>query len=53
MPPVLTLPASEVAAWEKERNAAHVTINWHFTAEHARIKLRHLYPTINIHLVRY
>jgi DDE superfamily endonuclease len=45
--------ASEVAAWEKERNAAHVTINWHFTAEHARIKLRHLYPTINIHLVRY
>jgi DDE superfamily endonuclease len=40
--------ASEVATWEQERNAAHVTINWHFTAEDARVKLRHLYPIIDL-----
>lgn len=40
--------ASEVAAWEGARNAAHVTINWHFTTEDARIKLRHLYPIISV-----
>jgi DDE superfamily endonuclease len=40
--------ASEVAAWERERNAAHITINWHFTAEDARIKLRRLYPVFNL-----
>lgn len=38
----------EVGAWECERNAAQVTINWHFTTDDARIKLRHLYPTISI-----
>lgn len=40
--------AREIAAWEGERNSAHVTINWHFTTDDARIKLRHLYPIINI-----
>jgi len=35
---------SEVAAWEKARNDQPVTINWQFTAEDARIKLRRLYP---------
>ena len=39
---------TETTAWERDRNAAHVTINWHFTAEDARIKLRHLYPAINL-----
>ena len=34
----------EVVAWEEERNAAHVTVNWQFTAADARIKLKHLYP---------
>lgn len=40
--------AKEVAAWERERNNAQVTINWQFTTADARIKLRHLYPTITI-----
>jgi hypothetical protein len=40
--------AKEVAAWECDRNNAHVTINWQFTTADARIKLRHLYPTITI-----
>jgi len=38
--------AREVAAWEAERNAAQVTIDWRFTTDDARIKLKHLYPTL-------
>jgi len=36
----------EVAAWEQERNANHTKANWHFTTSKARVKLRHLYPSI-------
>jgi hypothetical protein len=35
-----------VAAWERSRNAAAVRVNWRFTTADARIKLKHLYPTI-------
>ncbi len=38
--------AREVAAWEAERNAAKVTVDWRFTTADARIKLKHLYPTL-------
>jgi len=38
--------ATECSAWDKERNDASVTINWHFTNKDARIKLRRLYPVI-------
>src|ERR1700736_3519942 len=36
----------EIAAWEQDRNANHTKANWHFTTPNARIKLRHLYPSI-------
>jgi hypothetical protein len=36
----------EVAAWETERNTASVTVDWQFTAEDARIKLKRLYPVL-------
>ncbi len=36
----------EVAAWETRRNAAHVTVNWQFTTDEARIKLKRLYPEL-------
>jgi hypothetical protein len=36
----------EVAAWEQERNANHTKAHWHFTTSTARVKLRHLYPSI-------
>jgi len=36
--------ASETAAWMKRRNAAGCQVNWTFTTEDARIRLRHLYP---------
>jgi hypothetical protein len=34
----------EVAAWEKHRNNKNATINWRFTSNDARIKLKRLYP---------
>jgi transposase len=35
---------SEVAAWEKQRNAAGARINWKFTTHKAREKLARAYP---------
>ena len=37
---------NEIAAWEKDRNNRQIRINWHFTTEDARIKLRRLYPNL-------
>jgi transposase len=36
----------EVAAWQATRNAREVGINWRFTTTDARIKLKHLYPSL-------
>ena len=36
--------AREVAAWEGERNAAQVRVDWRFTTEKARTRLARLYP---------
>jgi hypothetical protein len=38
----------EVAAWTAARNAAAATIDWQFTTEDARIKLKRLYPVIHV-----
>jgi transposase len=38
--------AREAAAWETERNSNGATVNWRFTTEDARIKLKRLYPSI-------
>jgi hypothetical protein len=32
-------------AWELDGNARQNGVNWQFTAEDARIKLKRLYPT--------
>jgi hypothetical protein len=37
----------EVAAWQERRNASQATIKWRFTTQDARIKLKHLYPSIS------
>lgn len=34
-------------AWYKERNEAEATVDWQFTSEDARIKLKRLYPNID------
>lgn len=36
----------EVAAWEEPRNDRAAEVQWRFTTADARIKLRHLYPTL-------
>lgn len=36
----------EVVAWLKDRNNKNAKINWQFTNDNARIKLKKLYPTI-------
>ncbi len=36
----------EVGAWSDERNTHCTTVDWRFTCEDARIKLKHLYPKI-------
>ena len=38
--------AEEAGAWGVRRNAKQGGVEWHFTTEDARIKLRHLYPKI-------
>jgi hypothetical protein len=38
----------EVTAWEKERNDAVVKVDWQFTTTKARVKLKRLYPTIQL-----
>lgn len=34
-------------AWQQERNAAEASVDWQFTTEEARIKLKRLYPKID------
>ena len=38
----------EIDAWQSVRNAAEAKVNWQFTAEDARIKLKKLYPSIEV-----
>lgn len=38
----------EVAAWERRRNAAKCRVDWRFTTQDARIKLKRLYPSIQL-----
>jgi hypothetical protein len=38
----------EVAAWERARNAAAVKVDWQFTTADARVKLKRLYPTLEL-----
>ena len=38
----------EVRAWQKDRNAKVVKVDWRFTTADARIKLKHLYPVNHV-----
>jgi hypothetical protein len=44
--PDKTILIREIAAWEKRRNKRHTKADWQFTSQHARIKLKHLYPSL-------
>jgi len=39
---------AEVATWVVERNTKGAPINWRFTTADARIKLRRLYPSVDV-----
>jgi len=45
IPDIETL-RNETRAWEKRRNERHKGVDWQFTTQHARIKLKRLYPQI-------
>ncbi|MFJ5534884.1 transposase [Streptomyces sp. NPDC093261] len=36
---------TELAAWQQHTNSNQRQVDWHFTTDDARVKLRHLYPT--------
>ncbi len=48
----LDMVRREVEAWQRQRDQAQMTINWRFTAADARIKLKRLYPSFQLKLVR-
>ena len=37
----------EVQAWQKHRDNKNAKVNWQFTTDNARIKLKRLYPTLD------
>jgi hypothetical protein len=37
----------EVSKWQEKRNNQEIKVNWHFTAQDARIKLKRLYPSLS------
>jgi hypothetical protein len=43
-----TTLAYEIDAWETERNTNDATVDWRFTTDDARIKLKKLYPSIHV-----
>lgn len=46
--PDLPTLSREAAAWKNQRNAAQVKVLWQFTTADARIKLKKLYPSIEL-----
>ena len=37
---------AEIDAWQEQRNQSATGVNWSFTTEDARVKLKSLYPSI-------
>jgi len=37
---------AELAAWQQQTSSDQRQVQWHFTTGDARVKLRHLYPTL-------
>ena len=36
----------EVTKWQNQRNFLQATVDWRFTTDEARVKLKRLYPTL-------
>ena len=37
----------EIAAWQASRDRIQAKVNWQFTTDGTRVKLKHLYPTLD------
>ena len=48
--PDLDTLKKETESWGRKRNALQKTVDWQFTTEDARIKLKRLYPTFTVSL---
>lgn len=46
--PDLATVQQETAAWQTRRNNTQVGVDWRFTTTDARIKLKRLYPVVNV-----
>jgi len=44
----ISMVRSEAEAWQNNRNNRDAKINWQFTTDKARIKLKRLYPTLEM-----
>jgi len=42
----LTVLNAELAAWQQQTNTDQRQVDWQFTTDDARVKLRHLYPNV-------
>ncbi|MBK5967396.1 hypothetical protein Thiosp_02295 [Thiorhodovibrio litoralis] len=38
----------ETTAWADQRNEAQIGVEWQFTNDKARVKLKHLYPQVKL-----
>jgi hypothetical protein len=38
----------QITAWQARRNQRHSRVDWQFTAADARVKLKRLYPSVNV-----
>jgi len=45
--PDKTTLKNEIAAWKQRRNSAEAKIDWRFTTDDSRIKLKRLYNTLS------
>lgn len=43
----ISIIKEEIKTWQEARNHRKSTINWQFTTDNARIKLKRLYPTLS------
>jgi hypothetical protein len=45
--PDRTILARELRAWERRRNRHKASVDWRFTIDDARIRLKRLYPSFD------
>jgi transposase len=46
--PTIETVENRALAWQQRRNRAQVKVDWRFTTDDARIKLKRLYPTVKV-----